>query len=164
MKQTASSGGKGRTMVSRFWLVALRVSLGWVLLYAGLDKLFTEGGWSATGYLSHLEGPFASWFSWMAGNAAVDWLNMLGLTLVGLALVFGFFTRFSAFWGFVLMLFYYLSGYPFEHSFLIDEHVVYMLVFALFMAGGAGSVCGLDKLLISSAWAKDKRWIQLLAG
>ena len=136
--------------------------MGWVLFYAGVSKLFAEEAWSAAGYLSHLEGPFASWFSWMAGSGAVDWLNMLGLTLVGLALILGLFTRFAAFWGFVLMLFYYLSGYPFEHSFIIDDHFVYMIVFLLFMTGGAGSVFGLDKMLVAK-W-EGKGWMRKLVG
>ena len=64
-------------------LLLLRLALGWVFLHAAVEKLTTEGGWTATGFLTHaVNGPLAGFFSGMAGVAAVDWLVMIGELLL----------------------------------------------------------------------------------
>src|SRR3990167_6726855 len=110
----------------------LRLGIGWVFLYAGWSKVVTyftpEKDFTAAGFLKGLEGPFANFFSGLAGNILVDYLNAYGLLLIGIALILGVLVRWSAFWGIVLMALYYLAGFPPEHAFVVDDHIVYILV------------------------------------
>ena len=89
-------------MLTRAQLVTItvmRVLIGWHFLYEGVSKLTTEG-WSAQGFLLQARGPFAGLYRWMASNpdvlSSVNQLNMWGLTLVGLGLMLGCFTRLAS--------------------------------------------------------------------
>src|SRR3989338_5714835 len=94
--------------MSRKILVALRYSIGFIFLWAFLDKLFglgfatvaekswINGGSPTAGFLSHaVKGPFIEFFHGLAGVAVVDWLFMAGLLFVGVTLFF----RRTIFWG-----------------------------------------------------------------
>ena len=97
-------------------VVALRVLIGWHFLYEGVSKL-TADAWSAKGYLLQSRGPLAEVFRWMAADperlATVDQLNMWGLTLIGLGLILGCFTRLASASGIVVILLFYLCNPPF---------------------------------------------------
>jgi len=129
-------------------LFALRIIMGWTFFYAGITKVINPD-WSVRPFL--LYGiPDGNPLTGLWTTMANDWawlltpLNQVGLTLVGIALILGLFFRFSAFWGGVMMLFYWVASYPFDNSFLVDYHLVY--VFLLFGLGafGAGRILGLD--------------------
>jgi thiosulfate dehydrogenase (quinone) large subunit len=45
----------------------------------------------------------------MAGSPLIDMLNAWDLTLTGLGLMLGALTRFNAFWGAVMMMFYWAA-------------------------------------------------------
>ena len=79
-----------------------RISLGWVFLWAFLDKMFglgyaTEstdawinGGSPTFGFLSFgAAGPFKGTYNSIAGATWADWLFMLGLLAIGVALMLG---------------------------------------------------------------------------
>ncbi len=125
-------------------LVVLRVVLGVQLLLAGIAKF---GDWSAAGYLNGASGPFAGFFQSLAGSPFVDALNAWGLVLIGLALILGLMVRPASFFGAILMLLYYFAHFEQNtaHGF-IDSHIIYIIVFVLFMSGGVGHVFGLDSL------------------
>ena len=125
-------------------LFILRVSLGWFFFYAGFSKF---AGFSAKGYLLNLKGPFAGMFLPLAGNMLVDQLVIWGLTLIGLCLILGVLVRFASFWGIVMMVLFYLSAYPPEHAFLVDDHIIYIAAFLVLMVSNAGHFYGLDKTL-----------------
>ena len=80
----------------RFFLTGIRILIGWHFLYEGLSKIFARN-WTSAGYLVESHWLFSEFFHWIAGNPAVlrvvDLLNMWGLTLIGLGLFFGLFTR-----------------------------------------------------------------------
>jgi len=150
-------------------LVTLRLVMGWVFFYAGIDKLLA-GDWSAQGYLmgaANREGSlFPGLWETMAQNyvGLINPLNMWGLTLVGLALIVGAAVRWSAFWGSVIMLFYYLSGYPLENSLLIDSHVVYIALLFGIGAFGAGRILGVDEYLERTAVVENNPWLRYVLG
>lgn len=123
----------------------LRLSIGWLLLYAGYEKL--TQGFSATGYLTHLSGTFAQFFQPLAGNPLVDNLVVFGQLLIGICLILGVFVRFAAFWAIVMMLLFYFSGYPFEHSFIVEEHIIYIFVLLYLIVSNSGHFYGVDKVL-----------------
>ncbi len=117
---------------ARLWaMVALRMLIGWHLLYEGVAKL-TNPYWTSAGFLADSRGPIHGLYLWLASDpgrlTVVDWLNEWGLTLIGAAMILGIGTRFATLMGAVLVALYYfgsapLPGYetsaPTEGSYLI---------------------------------------------
>jgi len=81
-----------REAALRYVMAGLRLALGWVFLWAFLDKLFglghettskaawINGGNPTKGFLSKgAEGPFTGFYHSIAGAGWVNWLFMLGL-------------------------------------------------------------------------------------
>jgi thiosulfate dehydrogenase [quinone] large subunit len=162
-------------------LVAMRVTMGWVLLQGGLTKLVTyldsnpDNNWTAAGFLANAipaGNPFTEVFAAMAGNPLIDILNMWGLTLTGLALILGAFVRWSAFWGAVMMLFYWaasltdglMAGLPVAHGWVVDDHLVYAALLFGLGAVGAGRVLGLDARIEKLKLVQNNRWLRYLLG
>jgi thiosulfate dehydrogenase (quinone) large subunit len=142
-------------------LFVLRILLGLQFLLAGFAKL---GDWSSAGYLEGATGPLATWFQSMAGNPLVDQLNIWGLILIGLALILGFLVRPASFFGAILMLLYYFAHFEQNTAHgLIDDHIIYIVIFVLFMSGGIGHIFGLDGL-VSRNMRKKKRLLVFLFG
>lgn len=122
----------------------LRIVMSFIFLWAFFDKLlglgfattqdkaWINGGSPTTGFLSFgTEGPLASIFQSLSGIQIVDWLFMLGLLFVGLTLLCKRFLRWGAIAGSIMMFLMYLATFPPENNPLIDEHIVFILVFWL---------------------------------
>jgi len=141
-------------------VVALRVLIGWHFLYEGLAKL-TSDGWSAKGFLLQARGPLAELFRWMAADPErldlVNRLNMWGLTLIGLGLILGCFTRLASASGILVILLFYLCNPPFigyyysipmEGSYLIvNKNLVEVAALAVILVTGSGRAAGLDRII-----------------
>jgi len=56
---------------ARFFLVALRIAIGWHLTVEGMEK-FKNPAWSSDGYLRESYGPFADHFHTIAGDRVVE--------------------------------------------------------------------------------------------
>ena len=129
-------------------LVLLRLSLGFMYLYAGLNKVL-DSAWTSQGYLESAKG-FSAFYAWLASPSllpAVDFMNEWGLTLLGVSLILGIFVRLSGVLGATLMLLYYLPlgfPYPNEHALIVDEHIIYASALLYLAAIQAGRVYGLD--------------------
>ena len=162
-------------------IIAMRVTMGWVLLQGGVTKLITyldanpENNWTAAGYLMNAipEGnPFMGMWAGMAGSPLIDLLVMWGLTLTGLGLILGALVRWNAFWGAVMMLFFWAAaleggitaGLPLAHGWVVDDHLVY--AFLLFGLGaiGAGRILGIDGRLEELAVVEKNRWLRWFLG
>lgn len=128
-------------------LFVLRVSLGWFFLFAGYSKLTQVGGFSAKQFLLSLHGPFSQFYLPMAGNPIVDNLVIWGEILIGICLILGVLVRFASFWGIIMMLLFYFAEYPPQHSFIINDQLIYVLVLMYFIFSNAGYCWGLDKTL-----------------
>jgi thiosulfate dehydrogenase (quinone) large subunit len=100
----------------KLWLLALRLGIGLHFLYEGLAKLINPN-WSCVGYLLDSEGFLKQFFFSLASSPdmvrVIDFLNIYGLILIGLGLIFGAFTRISIVSGMVMLALYYLSHPPF---------------------------------------------------
>jgi len=141
----------------------LRLVMGWIFLWAFLDKVFgwgfsTKAGKSwldgvspTAGFLKGVQGPLADTFHGMAGNAFVDWLFMLGLLLIGSTLILGIGVRIAAYSGSVLMLLMWLASMPIKTNPIIDDHIVYLLVLLVLASVNAGQYLGLGNW-----WRKQK--------
>ena len=132
------------------FVVLLRLTMGWIFVYSGFDKLFN--GFSAEGFLVNAtRGPLGAWFQGLGENSlAMDVINPLvvwGEILIGLALVFGVTTRFAAFWGATMMFMFYIAQFPPEHNPFVEYYLIYILVLGLIGALGAGRILGLDNLI-----------------
>ncbi len=133
-----------------FLLFLLRVSMGWLLFYAGITKVLNPQ-WSAGGYLQNAK-TFSGFYQWLATPEMLPFTNFLnewGLTLLGVALLIGAFVRWAGILGAVLMLLYYFPIFEFpyagEHSYIVDDHIIYALVLLLLAFSGAGKILGLGK-------------------
>ncbi|MFH1712138.1 MAG: DoxX family membrane protein [Patescibacteria group bacterium] len=123
-------------------LIVLRLVIGIDLFLKGIDKI---SGWSAASFLESSTGPMAAFFQGMAGSVLIDQLNIWGMTLIGLALILGLMVRPAAFFGVIMMLLYYFAHFVQNTEYgYIDIHIIYILVFILFLAGGIGHIFGLD--------------------
>lgn len=141
-------------------LVALRMLIGWHLLYEGLVKLVNPD-WSSAGFLLDSQWIFKGLFHAMAANqsvlAVVDFLNVWGLILVGLGLILGLLTRAATIGGMVLMFFYCIShpslpaltyALPDEGSYLIVNKTMieFFALWVLYQLP-TGHIIGLDLFL-----------------
>ncbi len=141
--------------------VVLRVLIGLQFLLAGIAKL---GDWSAEGYLLAATGPFANVFHSMAGNGFVDVLNVAGQIAVGAALILGLCVRPASFFGAIMILLYYFAH--FEQNTvngLVEYHLIYFVLFCLFLAGGAGRLFGLDGIA-ARLFKRRKNVVAILFG
>ncbi|SFG64022.1 thiosulfate dehydrogenase [quinone] large subunit [Halopelagius inordinatus] len=162
-------------------IVALRVVMGWTLFQGGLTKLVTyldanpENNWTAAGYLANAipEGnPFMGMWGSMAGSPLIDQLVMWGLTLTGIGLILGAFVRWNAFWGAVMMLFFWaaalegglMQGLPLAHGWVVDDHIVYAALLFGLGAIGAGRILGVDAYLEEIDAVKNTPALRWLLG
>lgn len=132
----------------------LRVSMGWLMFYAGVTKIINPQ-WSAAGYLGNAK-TFAGFYQWFLRPDILPFTNFInewGLTIIGAALMLGIFVRISSLLGALMMILYYFPildfPYPDAHSFLIDEHIIYAVALAVLAAFRAGHIWGLDEKLFS---------------
>jgi thiosulfate dehydrogenase [quinone] large subunit len=91
------------------------MAIGWHFLREGFVKL-SQTHWSAIGYLSNSWGPFSPYFKQMAENPDLvrmaDIMVPWALTLAGIGLIFGIFTRLSSLVAIGLLIMFYLSTPP----------------------------------------------------
>lgn len=163
---------------TRIWAI-LRISFGWVFLWAFLDKLlalgfstgrneetgvidfFGEAAWingasPTEGFLAFgTKGPFADFFQGLAGSAWVDWVYMLSMAAIGLALILGIGMRLAAIGAIIWLGLFYVAGsiWP-ENNPFMDDHVIYAIALAGLAYIGAGRTWGLGRWWESTALVK----------
>jgi thiosulfate dehydrogenase [quinone] large subunit len=141
-------------------ITVLRVLIGWHFLYEGITKI-SAATWSAAGYMRAARGPFADFFRWIAGQPNLldnaNTVTMYGLTIVGLLLILGLFTRLAALGGIAFILLFYLATPPFigyfysipsEGSYLIvNKNLVELAALVVILLTGSGKFAGLDRIV-----------------
>ena len=138
-------------------LVGLRLALGFEFLWAFLDKTFglgyataskdawINGGSPTKGFLAGANvGPFQGLFRSISGVAGMDWLFMIGLLGIGVALILGVAIRPAAFSGALLLLMMWAAvwvpakiagGQPSGSTNpIVDEHII--AIFGLIVLAG----------------------------
>ena len=150
------------------WLFSIvRIAIGWHFLYEGLTKIIANN-WSSAPYLAGSRWIFAPLFNAIAENAAVtgiiDFLNIWGMILIGLALILGLFTRLASGFG-AFMLFFYFTAYPpipgftlsvpVEGSYLwVNKTLIEFFVLLVFAFLSTDHQFGLDRLY--KRWKEEK--------
>ena len=176
MTTLTAAQGTGRLSIGLHALTAAhvwtatRISLAWIFLWAFIDKTFAlgfttgraqdgsidffsdaawlRGGSPTEGFLKFgTKGPFADMFDGLAGLLVVDWLFMVGLLAIGLALLFGVGLRLAAVAGAGLLLLMWLAALWPEHNPFMDEHLIYGAV-----------LIGLAMMNAGDTWGFGKRW------
>lgn len=129
-----------------------RVVLGVLFFYAGIVKVMNPD-WSASGYLNNAK-TFSGLYRWFASASNIGWVNFVnewGFVVIGLALIFGLLTRWASLGGIIYMVLYYFPVLQFpyvgEHSFLVDDHIIYITVLLILFTSNAGTFWGLDSWL-----------------
>ena len=145
-------------MKANYILGFLRISLGFIFLWSFLDKLFglnfstpADKSWlfgvsPTLGFLSNSQGPFSGFYKAIAGNILVDWLFMLGLLLIGLALILGICIKIASYSGSLMLILIYLASLPLKHNPIVDEHIIYLLVLILFPYLKSGYYLGFGRI------------------
>jgi thiosulfate dehydrogenase (quinone) large subunit len=150
----------------------LRLSIGWVFLWAFLDKLLAlgfasgrnpetgvadrfgdaawiNGGSPTDGFLQfglHTKEPFTGFYESLAGSSLIEWAYMLSMLAIGVALMLGIATRLAAGAGILwMLLFYTASALSPENNPFMDEHIIYAIVLAGIAVVGGGRYLGLGK-------------------
>ena len=141
------------------FLALLRIVIGWHFLYEGLVKLINPS-WTARPFLEGSRWIFGDLFRWMisgdTGMWIIDNVNAYGLTIIGIALILGVFTRVALWSGITLLFMYYLAyppfggfsyGAPSEGSYLIvNKNLIELFAMILLAVTGSGQFFSLDML------------------
>ncbi|MFK0246062.1 hypothetical protein ACIQUM_15280 [Amycolatopsis azurea] len=165
-------------------LAVLRVATGLLFLWAFADKTFgfgyatssgnawINGGSPTKGFLSRVDvGPFAEAMRSWGGTWWADWLFMIGLLGIGLAVTAGVGLRVSAVTGTVMMLLMWVAEWPpartnaageptMSTNPLIDYHLIYALVLIALAAAAAGNTWGLGERWARLAFVDRNDWLR----
>ena len=98
-----------------YGLVTLRFLIGWHFLYEGISKLLNPY-WSSAAYLLDSKWIFSGLANTIVSNPNLltisDYINMWGLTLVGVSLIFGIYSRYGSLIGMGFIMLHYLFAPP----------------------------------------------------
>ncbi len=179
----AEAPGSMLTHTAARALAVLRVSTGFVFLWAFLDKTFgfgystpsarawIHGGSPTRGFLKSVDvGPFQSAYHSMAGTWWANWLFMLGMLGIGLALISGIGLRIAAGAGVLIMAMMWLGEYPFaQHTAagaasgstnpITEYHFIYALVLVVLATTYAGHTWGLGRWWARLPFVQKNRWL-----
>ena len=164
-------------------LAIARVVIGFTFLWAFVDKLFGLGfatpssrAWingvtPAQGFIKSIEGPFKDVFQVFA-NPFGDWLFMIGLLGIGVAMIAGAGLRIAAVAGTLLMLFMFLAEWPTATSLvdgkvvsgstnpLVDSHWHEALLLIISAVTLAGDTWGLGTWWGNLDFVRKHRWLR----
>jgi thiosulfate dehydrogenase (quinone) large subunit len=165
------------------FLAVFRVVLGFEFLWAFLDKTFglgyatpaerawINGGSPTEGFLSRVAvGPFEDTFHAWAGAPWADWLFMIGLLGIGVALVLGIGLRMAAVSGTVMMVLMWAAEWPLDKltsageptmstNPIVDYHIIYALALIALAVTFAGNVWGLGRRWARLPFVQRNRWL-----
>ena len=146
-------------MEDKAWSL-LRIALGLIFLWAFFDKLFglgnttsvamswLSGGSPTAGFLTHgTTGPLATFYQNLAGSSLVDWVFMLGLLGLGLALTFGICLHLAGWLGALLMILIWSAELPIKGNPFIDDHIIYAL-----------ALIGFARTDVGTSWSLQGWW------
>ena len=143
-----------------YGLVVLRVLIGWHFLYEGISKLINPY-WSSAAYLLDSKWIFSGLAKAIVAHPTLlsisDYVNMWGLTLVGVSLLLGLLSRYGSLVGMTFVCLYYLFappllgleyGRPCEGSYLIvNKNLIEACALWVLYCFPTSHIIGLDRFL-----------------
>jgi len=168
---TTTTGETRLGSTTRYLLAGVRIALGWVFLWAFLDKTFglghnttpakswLSGGSPTKGFLGSAEGPFADLFRAIAGNGVIDVVFMAAMFAIGMALILGVGMRLAAVGGALMTILMWAAVLPPANNPFMDDHLVYAGVLVLLALLGAGNTLGLGKTWAATSLVKRAPWL-----
>ena len=143
-----------------YGLVVLRVLIGWHFLYEGISKLINPY-WSSAAYLLDSKWIFSGLAKAIVANPTLlsisDYVNMWGLTLVGVSLLLGLLSRYGSLVCMTFVCLYYLFappllgleyGRPGEGSYLIvNKNLIEACALWVLYCFPTSHIIGLDRFL-----------------
>lgn len=162
---------KNNTNYNHAWyaLAATRIALGFIFLWAFLDKTMGLGyatpaakAWvlgnsPTSGFLRGVDGPTADFFNALAGNVFVDWIFMIGLLGLGLSLILGVGLRIAAIAGTLLLSMMWAAALPMTTNPILDDHVIYALV--LWVIALTPRKISFVEQWLSNKYVKNNSWL-----
>jgi thiosulfate dehydrogenase (quinone) large subunit len=162
-----------QTAAVRYVAAGLRLALGFVFLWAFLDKVFgfgfatpekgawINGGSPTKGFLANgAAGPFADFYHSIAGATWANWAFMLGLAGIGVALITGIGLRIAAVAGSVLLVMMWSVVLPPENNPFMDDHLIYAGTLVLLALLNAGATLGLGRLWARTPLVRNAPWLK----
>jgi len=158
--------------MARYLLAGIRIALGFVFLWAFLDKLFgwgfattaakswINGGSPTKGFLSGSKGPFSGFFHTIAGTTFANVMFMAALAAIGTALILGIGMRLAAIGGAVLTVMMWAVVLPPASNPIMDEHLIYAAVLIVLALLGAGNTFGLGRAWSATPLVQRAPWLQ----
>jgi thiosulfate dehydrogenase [quinone] large subunit len=153
-------------------LALTRVSLGWIFLWAFLDKLFglghdttskqawIHGGSPTKGFLANgAKGPFTGFYHSIAGQTWTNYLFMIALAAIGTALILGIGMRITAGAGTALLLMMWSVVLPPDNNPFMDDHLIYAMTMILLAALNAGQSFGLGGAWARTGLVHDRKYL-----
>lgn len=171
--QPAPAGVSPRAATAaRYLLAVVRLGLGFIFLWAFLDKLFglghdtvsakswIHGGSPTEGFLgSAAAGPFTGFYHSIAGTTWADWSFMATLLAIGVALILGVGMRLAAAGGAVLTVLMWSVVLPPDSNPFLDDHLVYAVVLVVLALLGAGRTLGLGRPWADTPLVRRLSWL-----
>lgn len=158
-------------------LALLRLALGFIFLWAFLDKTFglgystppdrawINGGAPSQGFLKSdaVRGPLKDFFAGIASPVS-DWLFMLAMLGLGVAVMLGIGLRVSAVVGTFVMVLMYLAEWPFTPNTgstnpIVDYHIIYALALIVIAATYAGDWWGAGRPWRRMSLVQKNPWL-----
>lgn len=132
-------------------LTILRLFVGYHFLYEGVDKLL-DPKWTAGSFLFQANWLFQDIFHFIAETPSVlkviDAMNIYGLILIGLGLILGLCSKTAAYFGALLLLFYYIAIPPFmNYQLFIDKNIIELLALLIIALFNTSEIIGLDRIV-----------------
>ncbi|WP_327351502.1 DoxX family membrane protein [Streptomyces sp. NBC_01304] len=183
-REPAVSERTGTRAGRAYAFASLRLLIGFAFLWAFLDKTFgvgyatpsgkgwIDGGSPTQGFLSSVAaGPMESTFHGWAGDTWANWLFMLGLLGIGIALIAGVALRFAAVAGTLMMALMWIAEWPPAKTLsdgspslstnpLVEYHVIYAVALIALAAAAAGDALGLGRRWAKLPFVSRNGWLR----
>lgn len=149
-----------------YWILFLRLLVGGWFLHEGLNKYATPGAFRAGWFLEKTGTIVSPILNALAGGATEAIITLAipaGELLIGLGLVVGALTRTAAFFGSLMMFFFYFGGEHWRRS-LVNGELFGFVLFVTIIIIGAGRIWGVDAYLETTELVEQRPWLRYLLG
>src|SRR6266700_2731883 len=127
-----------QAVAARYVFAVARISLGWIFLWAFIDKMWglghetttkqawIHGGSPTKGFLKMAAaGPLKGFYNSFAGATWANYLFMTALAGIGIALIAGIGMRIAATSAVLLLVMMWSAVLPPTNNIFIDDHLIY---------------------------------------